>query len=367
MKRQWRTGQTLQCCGTRKVIPVAARMLLAASLAIVGGCPQDPFADKNAATGAASFAVTSTDPAASASGVPVNKQIGVTFTATLDCASVSATSFALSHQNGAVTGATDCTGSQATFRPSGTLVALTEYTATLTRQIRDQSGNTLAADYAWRFTTGAAPDTAPPSVTSTDPANGASNVPVNNRISAVFSEGLDCASVAGNFLVSGPGGNITGNTACSDKEVMFMPSVALATSSPHSAVLKSAIRDSAGNRMAADYTWFFTTAAGPDETPPIVTHTNPDDGDLASTTITLTATFSEPITCDPPKDAFLLTGPGGESVKGKVTCTGDQASFDPDEPLEIVSPYRAALTAKIHDLAGNALAPVSWSFTTGPF
>jgi hypothetical protein len=359
---RWRSAD-----GSLKPRAIAARALLAASLAIIGGCSRDPFDDNVAATGAPGFAVVSTDPAANATGVPVNKQIGATFSGNLDCASVSATSFTLVHANGAASGAIDCTGNQALYRPSGTLLPLTEYIATLTRQIRDLSGNTLAADHTWRFTTAAVPDSTPPVVTSTDPVNGASGVPLNKRIAATYSETLDCASVSGNFQVSVSGTPIAGQATCSGAQVMFTPSATLTAASPYAAVLKSAIRDSAGNRMLADHTWFFTTGAGPDQTPPVVTNTDPDDGaSLVSRGVTLTATFSEPIVCDPKPQAFLLTGPNGESAKGSVTCSGNQASFNPSERLAALAAYTATLTSAISDLAGNTLAPVSWSFTTGP-
>lgn len=350
----------------RKLFRATTHRLLAASLIAIGGC-SDPFSDANTATGSGALAITSTDPVANASGVPANKQVSATASNSLDCASVSTTSFSLAGPNGAVPGTTDCTGNQAIFRPAVALAAVTEYTATLNRAIRDQSGNTLTAEYTWRFTTGVAPDTTPPAVTSTDPANGASSVPINNQINAIFSENLDCASVSGNFQVSGPNGNLAGQVSCAGNQVTFTPQATLEPLSSHTAVLKQAIRDTAGNMLTADFTWGFTTGAAPDTTPPTVTSTDPaDNATGVGTGKTLMATFSEPVTCGPnPKQAFLLTDPGGATVPGTVTCSGTQASFDPDASLNLLTNYTATLTSTVSDLTGNALVPVSWSFTTG--
>ncbi len=193
-------------------------------------------------------------------------------------------------------------------------------------------------------------------------------MPPGKSISAVFSEALDCASVAGNFMVSGPGGNVAGSVTCSGKQAAFNPSVTLAPQSPHVAQLKKKISDTAGNSMLADYNWNFTTGNGPDLTPPTVISTDPDDNEtLVSTSKIVTATFSETVTCGAdPAMAFSLRTSGGATVSGKVTCSGNQVRFDPDGKLNgLFTSYTATLNATITDLAGNPVAPFSWSFTTG--
>ena len=349
----------------RKLFRATTHRLLAASLIAIGGC-SDPFSDANTATGSGALAITSTDPAANASGVPVNKQVSATASNSLDCASVSTTSFSLAGPSGAVSGTTNCTGNQAIFRPTVALAAVTEYTATLNRAIRDQSGNTLAVEYTWRFTTGVAPDATPPAVTSTDPVKDASGVELNKRISAIFSENLDCTSVSGNFQVSGPNGNLAGQVSCTGNQVTFTPQAALAPLSSHTAVLKQAIKDSAGNTMVADYTWGFTTGAAPDTTPPVVMSTDPaNNATGVDTGKTLTASFSEALDCTSVAGNFRLNAPGGP-VAGTTGCSGRVASFTPST-LVADSAHTATLTADIRDAAGNRLgSDYQWSFQTAP-
>src|SRR2546422_254404 len=144
--------------------------------------------------------ITSTDPANNATAVPVNDKIDASFTEALDPATVNTSSFTLKQGlpadvGIAVSGTVGYAGRTATFSPSVTLLPNTVYTATVTTGVKDLAGNALAANYVWSFTTGAAPDTTPPLVTSTEPASGATAVPINEKIDASFTEALDPATV----------------------------------------------------------------------------------------------------------------------------------------------------------------------------
>src|SRR5437899_3987174 len=50
--------------------------------------------------------------------------------------------------------------------------------------------NAVAADFGWSFTTGATPDTTPPTVSFTVPASGATAVAINQTVNATFSEAM---------------------------------------------------------------------------------------------------------------------------------------------------------------------------------
>ena len=107
--------------------------------------------------------VTATAPAAGQSGVAVSTAISATFSEAMDPASLTSTSFALRDaQNVPVAGTVsyDAATRTARFTPSSPLRNGTAYTATLAGQgssaaapVRDTSGNALAADVAWTFTT----------------------------------------------------------------------------------------------------------------------------------------------------------------------------------------------------------------------
>jgi hypothetical protein len=98
--------------------------------------------------------VSSKTPAASATAVARNSAITATFDEDMFATTVDATSFTLA-KSGAVDGTVtfDAVSNVATFTPSSELAILATYTATLGTAITDLSGNSLAADYNWSFTT----------------------------------------------------------------------------------------------------------------------------------------------------------------------------------------------------------------------
>ena len=124
------------------------------------------------------------------------------------------------------------------------------------------------------FVTSVGPDTTPPVVNSVTPANTASNVSTSANISATFNEPLDAATVSGatfelrdsaNALVPAA---VTYNNAT--RTVTLDPTAALAYSTAYTAKLisgTSGIKDVAGNALASDYTWSFTTASAPPPPP----------------------------------------------------------------------------------------------------
>ena len=116
---------------------------------------------------------------------------------------------------------------------------------------------------------GPPPDTTPPTVASTTPANGATGQPLNVAPTATFSEALDPTSVTTTNVTlvkqgtTTPIGATVTYTAATFKATLT-PSAALTASTTYVARAKGGtggIKDVAGNVLAADVTWTFTTAA----------------------------------------------------------------------------------------------------------
>ena len=101
-------------------------------------------------------------------------------------------------------------------------------------------------------------DTVAPTVVSTNPANGASSVPRNATISVTFSENLDSASVT-NAAFSLDNG-VTGTIVVNGAIATLTPSPGLPASSVVTGTLSTAIKDRAGNSLAAPVVFQFVTA-----------------------------------------------------------------------------------------------------------
>lgn len=97
--------------------------------------------------------IVSTTPGDGAVGVPLTLAITATFSEAVKPALLNTSSFTVTSAAGSVAGAVAVSGLAATFTPSKTLLPNTTYTVTLTRDIKDFSGNALASAVSWSFTT----------------------------------------------------------------------------------------------------------------------------------------------------------------------------------------------------------------------
>ena len=105
-------------------------------------------------------------------------------------------------------------------------------------------------------------DTTPPAVSSTSPANNATDVAINTSITATFSETMDSSTITtGTFTVSGSG-NIAGTVTYSDTTATFTPTTDLDYNTTYTATITTGAKDSAGNALQTDYMWSFTTQSG---------------------------------------------------------------------------------------------------------
>jgi len=100
--------------------------------------------------------VSSTSPAGSATGVPTNAKVTVTFNKPMDPASLTAATLTVSQGAVQVSGIVSygTTGTTATFTPASNFAGGVAFNATVTAGAKDLSGNALAAAHAWTFTTG---------------------------------------------------------------------------------------------------------------------------------------------------------------------------------------------------------------------
>jgi len=215
------------------------------------------------------------------------------------------------------------------------------------------------------FVTGCGQETVTvPSVVSTIPANGSTNVAVNTPISATFSMAMNPSSLStSTFTVLGPSGAVAGAVAVSGVTATFTPSAALAYGTLYTATITTGATDLGGTPLLANYVWTFTTITPP----PTVTATAPVNG-AANVPISqvLSATFSEAMSAASiSASTFTVTGPGGVAVSGAVTYSGTVATFTPAVALAYSTVYTATITTGATDVAGTSLAAnYVWTFTT---
>ncbi len=107
--------------------------------------------------------VTVTDPGTGATNVALDKTINATFSEAMDASTITTANFTLKQAATPVSGTVGFIGNTATFVPAANLTAGAVYTATISKNLTDITGNKLAgnqgpapSDYVWSFTAAAA-------------------------------------------------------------------------------------------------------------------------------------------------------------------------------------------------------------------
>jgi Ice-binding-like/Bacterial Ig-like domain len=197
-------------------------------------------------------------------------------------------------------------------------------------------------------TTGPTPDTVAPTVSSTNPPNGATGVAV---ITASFSEAMTASTITtATFTLTGPGATPVAGTvlyAASTNIARFSPTSALTPSTAYTATITSGAKDVAGNALASNHVWTFTTAATSGNPASVVLGGAGAFAVLAGSTVTSTG-------------ATALTGDLGVSPGTAVTgfppgtLTGAQHAGD-----ATAATAKSDLLTAYNDAAGRTLAPVT--------
>ncbi len=300
-----------------------------------------------------------------ATGVAVNTTISATFSEAMNPATINGTTFTVTGPGATpVAGTVTYAGTTATFTPTAILANSTVFTATITTGAKDPTGVPLAANFVWSFTTAA-----PPTVVSTVPVNGATNVAVNTTISATFSVPMDATTInSTTFTLMGPGATVvTGSVNYAGNTATFTPASVLASGTLFTATITTGAKDPTGAPLAANFVWTFTT-----EPPPAVTATVPAGG---ATNVPLNQKIAATINTPMNSSSITATGTftlavagGGAAVPGTVTydAASNTAIFAPISALAANTQFTATVTTAAQSAEGSALTSnYVWSFTTG--
>jgi len=205
-------------------------------------------------------------------------------------------------------------------------------------------------------------------VSSTLPANAAVAVPVGNKLSVTFSEAMAPATLnRATFTLKQGAAVISGTVSYSGVTAVFAPANSLLSGAVYSATITTGARNLAGNALADNYVWSFTTGSAPDTMKPAVTGTTPAN---AAATVPigskLSATFSEAMDPATITATTFTLKQGATPVPGEASYSGVTALFTPSGDLLSNAVYTATISTEAKDLAGNAAASnYVWSFTTG--
>lgn len=205
-------------------------------------------------------------PADNATHVALNFKPAVAFSEPMDPLTITTASFRLTGPGTtAVPGKVSFVDQTATFTPTANLNPNTVYTASMNTTSKDLAGNALASDFVWRFTTGSESDTSSPTVISTLPLNGATNVQLTVQPEVNFSEAMDPLTLtSSSFSLKKGTIAVLGAVSTVASKAVFKPTANLEPDSEYTATLKAGsvgVKDLAGNALTTDFVWTFKTIA----------------------------------------------------------------------------------------------------------
>ncbi len=215
-----------------------------------------------------------------------------------------------------------------------------------------------------------------PLVISTNPANLAANVPLNQVITVTFNEPMNPLTITpGAFVLSSPSGARVGSSTKSQSEIpgsltydaatrsmVFTPNVKLKANAVYTGTVATTVKDVAGNALQVAYVWTFSTIGSP-----TVISTDPANNatNVAISKI-ITATFSVPMDPLTFNATTFTVSQGATAVAGTVSYTGSTATFTPTNVLALNTIYTGTITTAAKNVAGTALAAnYVWTFNTG--
>ncbi|OGU82860.1 MAG: hypothetical protein A2499_03375 [Stygiobacter sp. RIFOXYC12_FULL_38_8] len=311
--------------------------------------------------------VSSTSPQNAVTGVAFNSKITATFSEAMNSESITTATFTLMQGTSFVSGTVSYTGETATFAPSSNLEPNTTYSATITTGAKDAEGSTLAKNYVWNFTTGAAATIILPTIISTSPTSGETSVVLNKQIAATFSVDMDVTSIqTTTFTLMQGTTQVLGFVSYSNKTATFVPLNNLAPNTNYTSTITTGAKDLAGNALAANYVWSFTTGAPTAVTLPTIISTTPTPGEIGvALNKQIAATFSVVMDASTITTSTFTLMQGTTPILGFVSYSGKTATFAPLSNLAANTTYTTTITTGAKDISGNALAAnYVWSFTT---
>ncbi len=263
----------------------------------------------------------------------------------------------------------DEASASALYRPASALPSGEDITVTVKAGLQDKEGLATTDDVVRAFTTVAngSHDIAPPLVSASQPANGATGISSRPLIQLTFSEALDASTVGPErFTLERSGGDPVPFGLSFDAQtdtVTLTPSVALAPGATYQVRVGAGLKDLAGNEAdpsAASSTVSFTV----DGAAPTVTLRSPSANSTVGVGSGVELTFSEPMNAETLDAASFTLTQGGTPVLAAVWYEqGTRTLFlRPAARLQAGTHSATLDGTRASDLAGNLVGD-SFNFT----
>ena len=210
--------------------------------------------------------------------------------------------------------------------------------------------------------------TGTPRVTYHTPAVGEVAVAINRKVTIVFSQQMDSATLTTEnlYVMDGPV-TVAGTLSFLSSSVTFTPVRNLTPNTVYMVTISGKVKDVSGNALKEPQSWKFTTGENADTVEPSINSLYPANASMGiAVDRKISATFSESVDSAGIQSSTFTLRQDTNEIPGIITCLGKIVTFVPVHNLEPDKTYTVILTKDIADLAGNRMTHgQSWSFTTG--
>lgn len=264
-----------------------------------------------------------------------------------------------------VRGSFSWSGSTMIFTPLEPLPLSTQFQASVGPGVRDRAGNVMnQASQVFQFTT-----VGTPRVVASDPADGASDVPLDAPIVLTFSTLMDTASVTDRLSVSP---RFDYSLRWSGEQLTIIPSRPLDAGRGYVVRIDARAEDVGGATLSSPFILRFTTVAAGLEPTTVVPA---DDSQGIAVTSPIAVFFDRAL--DPASvsnDLFTFSPPVAGNVAAVATPgaagVNDAAPrvlrFQPSGPLPPNTTFEVTLSGELRAADGARLVePLKWTFLTG--
>ncbi len=263
-------------------------------------------------------------------------------------------------------------GGVVTIDPMADLAVGTSYTLTIPAgAFIDASGNSSPPD-TQSFMTAPALDTTPPMLSSSVPANNATDVAVGANIVLTYDEAVQKGS--GSITLQPTGGTVvtipisTAQVSVAGSVVTINPTTDLLAGTDYTLMVPAGVIDDLAGNSAGSLTLSFATAAALDTTPPTINSSAPASGATINAFDNIVLMYSEAlqkgsgsITLQP-SVGTLVTIPISSA---QVSVVAGVVAIDPTADLVAGTSYTLSFPAGVfQDLAGNNAGSFTLNFNT---
>jgi hypothetical protein len=303
--------------------------------------------------------ITGTVPVDGATGVLRNASVQISFSAPMNS---SATQAAISANPG-ITGTFSWPDTaRVVWTPTALLAASTKYTVSVDQTAKSQAGQQLAREHVFNFTTGTAGDIAP-AILSTNPADGAANVPLNTTIVFEWNQDMQRATAEGATSAS-PAISGTWQWNPTDTMATWTPGAPLQQSTQYTVDVNTNATSQNGGKMQSPYTFKFTTGGPPPPPAPAVVSTDPANNQTGVLpTATVSVEFSIPMNTGATETAVSAN----PAIAGTFSWSlnDSKATLTPSGPLQPATNYKVKVSTAAKSKAGVPMGSDHvFSFTT---